>query len=350
MDYRFHSDNNMRAFLRKAWKPVLGFLWCALLIGVVYHLFDGNWLVIGKAMTQANPYLLVCMVVAGLGWYLVDAITFRHLYRMQHAEITFFQSFRMSIISSFGDVLTMGSGTKPFQLWYSYQIGISPGMTMGVTLIPYALQKVMAVVLTIPLFLLQYSFVREHFSSTIAYLYLGMLGSIGIALLLVLLCTLPMIQKLIMRILRKILQNPKYEDSLEKIDGQLSSMLEAGQFLFRHKKTALLVILGVTVKLLIFYHLPIMALYAAYGSFLGLTYLQLLCMTAITKLVMGVIPTSGGVGSLEVVFALIFAGLLGEAAAGTTMVLFRIANYYLPFVTSCIVLAGLIFERRKQNK
>ena len=63
------------------------------------------------------------------------------------------------------------------------------------------------------------------------------------------------------------------------------------------------------MKMSCWYVIPVIAIYAAGGSLGNVTVSQALTVTALMQLLMGVIPTSGGVGSLEVVFSLLFSKL-----------------------------------------
>ena len=65
------------------------------------------------------------------------------------------------------------------------------------------------------------------------------------------------------------------------------------------------------------------------------------------QLLIGVVPTSGGVGSLEVVFSLLFAAVFGKITAGSSMILYRLSTYYLPFIVSLVM---MIFVGRDLKK
>ncbi len=80
------------------------------------------------------------------------------------------------------------------------------------------------------------------------------------------------------------------------------------------------------------------AIYAAGGNMGGVSFGQALTVTALMQLIMGVIPTSGGVGSLEVVFSLVFAAVFGKVLAGSSMVLYRLSTYYIPFLVSIVIM------------
>lgn len=56
------------------------------------------------------------------------------------------------------------------------------------------------------------------------------------------------------------------------------------------------------LKMSCWYVIPTLAIYALGGDLGGVSFAQGLTVTSLMQLLMGVLPTSGGVGSLEVVF------------------------------------------------
>ena len=51
-----------------------------------------------------------------------------------------------------------------------------------------------------------------------------------------------------------------------------------------------------------------------------------------------------------VLYLLMFTPLFGEAAAGSTMVLCRIGNYYFPFLIGMITAAGALREKKRESR
>ena len=61
---------------------------------------------------------------------------------------------------------------------------------------------------------------------------------------------------------------------------------------------------------------------------------EILATSSFMQLIVGVIPVTGGMGATEVVYQLLYGVLFGEITAGSTMILYRMANYYVPFLVS----------------
>ena len=82
------------------------------------------------------------------------------------------------------------------------------------------------------------------------------------------------------------------------------------------------------------------------GTEISLLHTELL--TALTLLIAGAIPNIAGIGPTEAGFFLMFNPLLGNAMTASSLLLFRIAAYYFPFLVSVIVF--LIVQTRWISK
>ena len=104
------------------------------------------------------------------------------------------------------------------------------------------------------------------------------------------------------------------------------------------------------LKMSCWYVIPTLAIYALGGDLGGVSFAQGLTVTSLMPLLMGVLPTSGGVGSLEVVFSVLFAAVFGKVVAGSSMVLYRLSTYYIPFLFSLVMMAFIGKDLRKMKK
>lgn len=336
-------------FTKQKLKPVLFIAWTVFLLWIVYSMFSGSWQVILAAIRQADPLLLAVICLLGLAWYSVDAVGYWLLYRRQGMPLGYADCFRMAFMSIFCDVTTMGAATKPLQLWYSYQKGADVGRCTSILIIPYIFQKSMITLFALVLFAWQHEFVRTRFGDTVQYVYLGAAGSVLVSVGLAILCTVPSVYEVLMRLIDRLLRAPRWDELRKTAREQLGNISRAGREILTDKKLCVVLALNSAFKLLLLYSIPAVSLWAVEGGLYGASLTELFTMTAIMKLIMGVLPTSGGVGSLEVVFSLLFSKVFGEVTGGTLMVLFRVATYYLPFLVSIVLVGGVFAAYRKQG-
>lgn len=312
-------------------------------------MFHGSWGEILAAIRQADPLLLCLIVLMGLGWYSIDAVGYWVLYRREGMPLRYWDCFRIAFMSIFCDVSTMGAATKPLQLWYSYKKGADVGRCASILVIPYIFQKAAITLLALVLFALERDFINLRFGSTVHYIYLGAAGSVLVSAALVIVCAAPGLHAGLLKLIETLFRGPRWAGLRKTAREQLGLVAQASRDILTDKKTCVLLALNSCAKLLLLYSIPAISLYAVQGNLAGASISELFAMTAIMKLIMGVIPTAGGVGSLEMVFSLLFSAVFGEVTGGTLMVLFRVATYYLPFVVSLFLVGGLFRDYQKQG-
>ena len=90
------------------------------------------------------------------------------------------------------------------------------------------------------------------------------------------------------------------------------------------------------LKLSCWFVIPYLALWGT-GSLNGLSFPQAVSVSAIVTVLIDVIPTPGNIASIELIYTLLFTVVVGEVAAGSTMLLYRFATFYLPFLAGMAV-------------
>ena len=129
----------------------------------------------------------------------------------------------------------------------------------------------------------------------------------------------------------------KKESIKEKVRAGLAQMEEfskVGCVVIKDKKEWIGLIFRNAVKMTCLYILPAVAIFAVTGKMLPLSLLECLAFSSIMQLLIGVIPSSGGMGSTELLFLMLFGSMTGKSVCGAAMILYRIATYYLPFLIS----------------
>ena len=195
-------------------------------------------------------------------------------------------------------------------------------------------------------------FVFNNFSDTFGYIYAGVGLSILVIIFMILLCASTWFHKLVCKILDWTIGRTRFKEFNENVKAQIGLLRESTVKVI-HKPKAWLALLGINaVKMTCWYIIPAIAIYAAGGNLGGVTISEALTVTSLMQLLIGVVPTSGGVGSLEVVFSLLFVAVFGKITAGSSMVLYRLSTYYLPFIVSLVMMifVGRDLKKIKKNE
>lgn len=317
----------------------VAYLFIIALMGfILWYIFKDSIGDIACQLSNTKPWMLFLMILLGNMYYVIDATIYMLIFKREKYYMNFGRQMILAYMSIFYNVTTFGAGIKPGQTLYLNRKGMDAGTAFGITTMPYVFHKLIIVAYALVMLLFNNRFVVKNFSSTFGYIYIGVGLNLVIVVFLFLLCASEKFHKLVYKLLDKILKKEKAVPIREKIKYQVNKLREGTLKIIKTPSLWLKMSVLNIMKMSCWYVIPVIAIYAAGGSLGNVTVSQALTVTALMQLLMGVIPTSGGVGSLEVVFSLLFAVVFGKIMAGSSMVLYRVSTYYVPFLISIITM------------
>ena len=304
------------------------------LVLVLYLIFHDSLGEIKTQLFQADKRALLILVIFGNLYILLDGWVLHYIIVKNHERCTLWQAVRLSYMVVFFNVTTFAAGTKPAQIYVLYQESqIKPGKSFGILTMEYVSHK-----LTIVL----YAAVMLCFFHTVLFQIPGLeknylLAGFGISFAVLTFLTMFCINQKFAPWLLACSEHIKKESIKEKVRAGLAQMEEfskVGRVVIKDKKEWIGLIFRNAVKMTCLYILPAVAIFAVAGKMLPLSLLKCLAFSSIMQLLIGVIPSSGGMGSTELLFLMLFGSMTGKSVCGAAMILYRIATYYLPFLIS----------------
>lgn len=304
------------------------------LVLVLYLIFHDSLSEIKTQLFQADKRTLLILVIFGNLYILLDGWVLHYMIVKNHERCTLWQAVRLAYMVVFFNVTTFAAGTKPAQIYDLYQESqIKPGKSFGILTMEYVSHK-----LTIVL----YAAVMLCFFHTVLFQIPGLeknylLAGFGISFAVLTFLTMFYINQKFAPWLLACSEHIKKESIKKKVRAGLAQMEEfskVGRVVIKDKKEWIGLIFRNAVKMTCLYILPAVAIFAVTGKMLPLSLLECLAFSSIMQLLIGVIPSSGGMGSTELLFLMLFGSMTGKSVCGAAMILYRIATYYLPFLIS----------------
>ncbi len=319
------------------------------MIGILCYMFKDSYKEIFHQIGLMDKGIFIIALILGNCYYLIDAFVYWTLLNKNGYKINYLRCIALAYMSIFFNVTTFGVGIKPAQVAYLHRKKVDPGAAIGILISPYVFTKTTIVVYALIMLAFNNKFVINNFSDTFGYIYAGVGLSIVIITALILVCGAKWFHRLICKIADAVLGRgrlAKYNLN-EKIKAQISVLHDASCKIIRKPVEWLRFVALNALRQSCWYFIPVIAIFALGGNLGDITIGEALTVTALMQLLMGVIPTSGGVGSLEVVFSLLFAAIFGKITAGSCMIVYRLSTYYIPFIISMIIMLALEFDLRK---
>ena len=305
------------------------------LSALLLFIFRDNLEDISAAFRKLSASDVILLFILGTSYQMLEGLASWLLVRTAVPTFPYHQALEYVYLGIFGRTSTFGAGTIPMRAYYLHRYGIDVGQGVGIMTFGYALHKVTVVSYVSVLLLAE----RKWFSSAIpdihSYLITGYLICLAIVFLLILLCTWRRAHEFALWLTGKLPDTEKWSGIKHKIQQQLDCLYNATTVFIKNKKVVLLVIFTHVIKLEIFCAVPYTCMKISGTNVISLTHTELL--TGLVLLLSGAVPNVAGIGPTEAAFYLIYSPLLGNAITTSSLLLFRIATYYLPFFVSVVV-------------
>jgi uncharacterized protein (TIRG00374 family) len=212
-------------------------------------------------------------------------------------------------------------------------------------------QTTMMIIVTI-LFLLKYG----YYSAQSAWFRIILLGYVINAIVITALYTVALFPKAYVRltkVLAKWISKLKFikngDKMVESWTLQVTSFTSEAKALSKDKKRILICALINTVRLGLLYSLPFAIAKALHIQIDGSKLLDVMALSSFVLMANSFIPIPGASGGTEVVFMLLFDGMM-HPLTGAVMVLWRFSTYHLIVLIGGMLFAGLKnYYEKKEN-
>lgn len=323
-------------------KTLLSVLILLALTVVLVLVFKDNWDEIRTALSQLRLWQVLLVLALGLTHPLLEGVCNWVVVRSRLPGYRLRCGLDVSWVGVFGNVAAFGAGSVPMQMYYLYRCGLPVGPGAGLLGLQYVSHKCTVLLYASVLLLVQGSWLMANTTGLLRYLPLAYLVVAGIIAVLVALCISPVVQTLARRLLALLPDTETWQARRESWLGQLDALSAESRHLLQDKRRCL-VLFGVQAfKLFLLFSLPYLCM-----KFMclpcGLSFWQVQLLAALTLFISNALPNVAGMGSVEAAFLLVFTGFLGQGAAMSTLMLYRIASYYTVFAAS---VAGFFFAQR----
>ena len=274
-------------------KAVISLLVLLALTCIIVFTFKDHWAEITAALAQLSVWQVLAVLAVGLSYPLLEGCVAWVIVRSRLPQFTLRQGLDVGWCGTFGNVVTLGAGAVPVQLYYLHKAGLPLGPGAGLMTLEYVFHKSTVLLYATVMLLLQHRWLAANTTGVMRYLPMAYAVVAVIIVALVLLCVSPLVQNLARWLLGFLPKTEKWQqrraDWLEQLEGL---------------------------------------------SPLGFWQVQLL--TSLMLFVSNALPNVAGMGSIETAFLLVFGSFLERGEVMSVLMLYRIASYYVVFAASAV--------------
>ena len=325
-------------------KTVISLLVLLALTCVIIFMFKDHWAEITAALAQLSLWQVLVVLAVGLTYPLLEGCVAWVIIRSRLPEFKLQQGLDVGWCGTFGNVVTLGAGAVPLQLFYLHKAGLPLGPGAGLMTLEYVFHKSTVLLYATVMLLFQHKWLAANTSGVMTYLPAAYFVVAAVIVVLVLVCVSPLVQNLARWLMSFLPKTEKWQQRRADWQQQLDILGEESRRLLADKPRCLKIFALQALKLFGLFCLPYLCIRFMGLSPLGFWQVQLL--TSLMLFVSNALPNVAGMGSIETAFLLVFGSFLSSGEVMSVLMLYRIASYYFVFAASAV---GFFIAQRHLN-
>lgn len=325
-------------------KTVISLLVLLALTCVIIFMFKDHWAEITAALAQLSLWQVLAVLAVGLTYPLLEGCVAWVIIRSRLPEFKLQQGLDVGWCGTFGNVVTLGAGAVPLQLFYLHKAGLPLGPGAGLMTLEYVFHKSTVLLYATAMLLFQHKWLAANTSGVMTYLPAAYFVVAAVIVVLVLVCVSPLVQNLARWLMGFLPKTEKWQQRRADWQQQLDILGEESRRLLADKPRCLKIFALQALKLFGLFCLPYLCIRFMGLSPLGFWQVQLL--TSLMLFVSNALPNVAGMGSIETAFLLVFGSFLSSGEVMSVLMLYRIASYYFVFAASAV---GFFIAQRHLN-
>ena len=177
-------------------KTVISLLVLLALTCIIVFTFKDHWAEITTALAQLSVWQVLAVLAVGISYPLLEGCVAWVIVRSRLPQFTLRQGLDVGWCGTFGNVVTLGAGAVPVQLYYLHRAGLPLGPGAGLMTLEYVFHKSTVLLYATVMLLLQRRWLAANTTGVMRYLPMAYAVVAVIIVALVLLCVSPLVQNL----------------------------------------------------------------------------------------------------------------------------------------------------------
>ncbi|MGM9850282.1 MAG: YbhN family protein [Bacilli bacterium] len=315
---------------------------------VLYISLKDNFFEVINGLTKLNLFWIVIALIFVMGYYFFRTLSL-HTFVTKFKNIPFNKIFKIVFITQFFDGITpSSSGGQPYQIYAFKKENIHLVDATNIAIQNFIVYQIALVLLgLIAVILNKYLNLFNQLGIIKNLIMLGFIINVIVIVGLFSLAFMKKLNKIIMKLIVKILAKLKIIKASEKIIDKLNESIEefheGAKTLLKNKKDFIKTIFFNFVALLLFYSIPVIIIFGL-GDYQSINVLESIIASAHVMLIGTFIPIPGATGGLEYAFTQFYGVFITGSTLTLVMLLWRSLTYYLG-----VIIGGVLLNIRKKR-
>lgn len=287
--------------------------------------------------------LAICSILL-FAYYIIRNFLYTDTIRQFSRTLSLHSSIFCSFLCSFYNLITFGTGSIVYTLYYYKKHEILETETVGIQFYQYLIFKVVQLILGNTIAFLHIDLLMNEPYVLFLFLIADIL-SILVVIACIMLCTSEKIHRFVINIGYKVIKKETWRNKINEYDNNLTQLRYQFPHLF-HKKFMIRQFVCTLIMYIIYYSLPYVILYST-----GISYVTCFTLISIMSIIAGVLVFPGGIGSVEISYLLLFNPIVGNVYAVSSLLVYRFMTFLLPIlIGGSLALAERLWKLCRSNK
>ena len=310
---------------------------------VLYISLKDDFFEVINGLTKINVFWIIIALIFALGYYYMRALSLYSFTKKFKKDETFTNIFKIVFITQFFDGITPSStGGQPYQIYAFNKENIKLVDATNIVIQNFIVYQIALILLGL-IAVISNKYLNLFYDLGIIkkLILLGFIINVIVIIGLFSLAFMKKLNKLIVKLIVRILSKLKIIKNKEEIIKNLNTTVEnfhdGAKLLLKNKIDFLKTIFYNFVALLLFYSIPIVILYGL-GDYTSMNIIESIIASAHVMLIGSFIPIPGATGGLEYAFTQFYGVFISDSTLTLVMLLWRSLTYYLGVIIGSILL------------
>ena len=345
----------MWQIIKKLFKSTLFNISLIVLFTILVLIFtfkdDGN--IVLDIISQVSIPMLILIIFINIIDRFIHGIGLAIEAKESHPEYSYSQGFCNAYVAGlFCNITPSASGGQVAQAYVFDKQGIPHVNSIGILWLDFIIYQSVMTIYVLVLLILKYRYFHSFYSEYFFVSILGFMVSAFIIVMLYLLAKSPKFYYFVcnkgLLILHKLHIIKDKEESVNKLNEQLSLFTEQIDRLSKNKKMLIQLVLINVIRLTIYYALPFICAKALKIDVSLNDLLNIIALSSFVAMVNAFLPMPGSAGGTEAVFVLMFSTIFKSVDAKSIMLLWRLLTYYLTILIGSIIFLFIKIKYREK--
>jgi glycosyltransferase 2 family protein len=321
---------------------ILNFAIIISVIGLMFFIIANDFSSISRLLKNIRLGYVVLIVLLSIFYHILVGVSLTRLARVTNPKYSYIKGIHNAFIAAFFHSITPGSsGGQVAQAIVFNKQGVNSGSAASILWLEFIIHQAALIIVGFVFLFTKFGVLQSLNSTMQTLVILGFFANLFVLIFLFLIVQSQRFNRWFLFSGLYILKKLKIIKSVEKNQKRISDFVEQfdqAQAMFINNLDEVAKVTFVYIlKISLFYFIPYLVIRSFGVTFISVTYIDIMALSAFLGMLKVFAPLPGGAGGTEVLFIILFSLVTNQIVATSTMILWRFVSFYM------IMLIGFIF-------